>query len=113
MLHLLLPLHMQAQQRLQEIGRHYAEVLDALPLLEQLWKAAATFDPLRSPSALMLISSDARTAQAQQQMAGRQALLRKKGLLDRPGWWTGRCGAPAAGEADSKSGSKGSNLARP
>jgi hypothetical protein len=74
---------MQAQKRLQDMGQHYAEVLDALPLLETLWKAAATFDPLKSPSALMLGSSDARTVQAQQQMQGRQALLHKRGMLER------------------------------
>ncbi|WIA11542.1 hypothetical protein OEZ85_011652 [Tetradesmus obliquus] len=106
-----------AQQRLQEIGRHYAGTLDALPLLETLWKAAATFDPLKSPSALMLASSDARAVKAAQRFSGRQALLRKRGLLDRPGWWKQK-GDAAGGDAEGKSGGKaggrsGSNLARP
>jgi hypothetical protein len=108
---------MQAHKRLQDMGQHYAEVLDALPLLETLWKAAATFDPLKSPSALMLVSSDARTVQAQQQMEGRQALLRKRGLLEKAsGWWPGKGGRKAGGDKEKSSGGKGrqdSNLARP
>jgi hypothetical protein len=106
---------MQAQRRLQEMGQHYAEVLDALPLLDQLWKTAATFDPLHSPSALVLVSSDARTMQAQQQMQDRQALLRKRGLLGRAsGWWPGKGGHGAGGAAEGKGAGKrrqGGNLA--
>jgi hypothetical protein len=103
---------LQAQQRLQEIGQHYAAVLDALPLLEKLWKTAATFDPLYSPSALLPARSYEHIAQAQQGLSRKQALLSKMGL-HRQEWWAERRGRER--EPERKPGHKGStiNLARP
>lgn len=65
----------------------------------------------------MLASSDARAVKAAQRFSGRQALLRKRGLLDRPGWWKEKKEA-AGNDSEGKSGGKaggrsGSSLARP
>lgn len=45
----LLPLSLmpQTQEKLERSAKHHAAVLNALPQLEQLWSAAAAFDPMK------------------------------------------------------------------
>lgn len=45
------PLQPQAEEQLQQLGRRHAAVLDALPILEEVWAAAAAADPLHDPAA--------------------------------------------------------------
>lgn len=47
---------------MQQLGLQHAATLDALPMLEEAWKAAAEADALRDPAMAMITSYGARRA---------------------------------------------------